>query len=174
MDRKWILALALAWVAVSGTLFTAMPARAGLPGSSNCPSSTGGVCQWTVSLDANNVCTVNSATPTCTDTNVQTSAINMHSFLIGAVVNASGGVAPTAPTCGQQCISGLFGWQFEIIYDNTSFVPQADPILGSAADVAGPTVVFGGQTTTGNPNWNGMRNSGTAFGSSVILPVDAT
>ncbi len=152
MKGKFALAALIAWITISGMLFAIIPARAGLPGSATCPSNPGGICQWTVNLDANSVCTVNSPTPTCTDTAVQTSATNIHSFLVGAIVNASGGVAPTAPTCGQQCIANLFGWQFEIVYDNTSFAPQADPISGTATDYAAPTVVYGGQTTAGNPN----------------------
>src|SRR2546427_1520756 len=174
MKGKLALAALIAWITISGTLFAIIPARAGLPGSATCSSNPGGICQWTVDLDANSVCNVNSLTPTCTDTAVQTSATNTHSFLVGTIVNASGGVAPAPAICGQQCITSLFGWQFEIVYDNTSFVPQADPILGTATDYAAPTVIFGGQTTSGNPNWNGMIVSGSAFGSFVILPVDAT
>src|SRR6266568_3432131 len=168
------LAVLVSLILVFGIMFNPRSAQAGLPGTTNCPTSPGGICQWTVSLDANNVCTVSSSSPTCTDTATQTSFSSTHSFLIGAVVNASGSVAPAAPTCGTQCISGLYGWQFEIVYDNTSFVPQADPIVGTASDFAAPTVIFGGQTPTGNPNWAGMRSTGAAFGSSIVLPVDST
>src|SRR5262249_25039737 len=98
----------------------------------------------------------------------QATASQAKTFNVGAVVNASG-----TGTCGTTCISGVFGWQFSIIYDNTSFVPQADP-TATAADGASPTVQFGAQTTTGNPHWDGLMSTSNAFAGSVINSVDAT
>src|SRR5262249_1416908 len=118
---------------------------------------------WTVSLDANSTSNV--------DANPQTTMSFAKTFNIGAIVNASG----ASGVCGAQCITGVFGWQFSIVYDNTSFVPQGDPAVPAAAnDFAANTVTFGGQTAAGNPNWAGQISVSHAFGGFVILPVDAT
>src|SRR5215467_365621 len=131
---------------------------------------------WTVSLDANSI--------SPTDTLIQTSASPVKTFNIGAVINASsnGPAACSSPcnTAGScspapsTCLQGVYGWQFSIVYDNTSFVPQGDPPAGSASDFAGPTVNYGAQTSAGNPNWAGSITAGAGFGSHAILPVDAT
>src|SRR2546422_6161946 len=100
---------------------------------------------WTVSLDANSTSAMD-ANPQATNTVTKT-------FRIGAMVNASG----AAGVCGSQCISGVFGWQLGIVYDNTTVVPQGDPSATSLyPDGAENTVSFGAQSTAGDPNWGSL------------------
>src|SRR5712692_8934148 len=130
MDRKKILLIVLAFLAITGTSLVVLPAHSNVPPP------------WTLSLSANSRTTSDSQIfPTCT---------TGKTFFIGAIINASGGVSPATAVCGAQCLQNVFGWQFSIVYDNTSFVPQGDPLAGSATDPSGPTVNFGAQTTAGN------------------------
>src|SRR5947209_12005840 len=161
MNHKKTLLLAFTLLVMMGIATSVLPAHANTPPP------------WTLSLDANSLSNV--------DAFPQASGTFGKTFFIGAVINASGSTAPTAPTCplppnppNPTCLQNVFGWQFSIVYDNTSFVPQGDP-TATAADAAGPTVNFGAQTTAGNPNWAGrLTGTPTAFGSSTILSVDAT
>src|SRR5437867_1840592 len=65
---------------------------------------------WTVSLVANSV-SVTSAPKN----GGAASATQSKAFRIGAVVNSTG--TNPGPTCGVNCLSGVFGWQFGIVYD---------------------------------------------------------
>src|SRR2546426_5230832 len=150
MDRKKIIFLLLAMLAITGTSLAVLPVHSNVPPP------------WTVSLDANSIGN--------TDANPQSTNTVTKTFNVGAIVNASG----TAGVCGAQCIPGVFGWQFSIVYDNTTVVPQGDPVALAANDAASSTVSFGGQIGTGNPNWAGKITASQGFGSFVILPDDAT
>jgi len=110
---------------------------------------------WTVILDANSI-SVSDASP-------QVAGSVARTFNVGAIINASSTTS----------LTGVFGWQFGIIYDNTTLVPQGDP-TGTGNDAAQSTVQFGAQTGTGNPNWAGQLSAGNAFGFSAIRDVDTT
>src|SRR2546422_10347065 len=71
---------------------------------------------WAVNLDAQSLSNTD-ANPASTNTVAKT-------FNVGAIVNASG----TTGVCGTTCLQGVFGWQFSIVYDNTTVVPQGDPV----------------------------------------------
>src|SRR5881628_1305153 len=134
LTHKKTLAVAMALVFVSLAGFAMLPAHGNLPPP------------WTVSLDVNSTSATDACFGTgapCTGTTFTTSK----TWNIGAIVNASG----AAGACGAQCIQGVFGWQFSIVYDNTTFVPQGDPAASSASDFASNTVTFGAQTAAGNP-----------------------
>ncbi len=98
---------------------------------------------WTVSIDAD------STGPT--DANVQSghSVLGLTTITVGAVVNAS----------AAQPINNVRGWQFAIIYENTSLT------LGQ--------VQYGAQSGVGNPNWASLVGT-TGFGVHNIVPVDVT
>ncbi len=110
---------------------------------------------WTVILDANSI-SVSDASP-------QVAGSVARTFNVGAIINASSTTS----------LTGVFGWQFGIIYDNTTLVPQGDP-TGTGNDAAQSTVQFGTQTGTGNPNWAHIMSSAQAFGGFKILPVNAS
>ncbi len=100
---------------------------------------------WTVSLDAN------STGPT--DANVQSShsIIGQTNVTVGAVVNAS----------AAHPINNVRGWQFGIIYENTSLTPWL--------------VQYGAQSGAGNPNWALLvASGGSAFASHSVIGVNAT
>ena len=82
------------------------------------------------------------------------------SFRIGAVLNASTTVpVPTS----------VFGWQFQINYNASAFVPQDDPSGSSTyPDGALSTALFGSQITAGTVNWAAKITASQAFGSSQI------
>src|SRR5881296_653820 len=107
---------------------------------------------WTVSLDANSI--------SGTDVMLDASAMQGKSFRVGAVINASN----SAP------LKGVYGWQFEIEYNSSAFIPQGDPGGTSYPDGAQNTVLFGSQTTVGTVNWAGRINANGAFASYIILP----
>ncbi len=89
-----------------------------------------------------------------TDSVVNNSASQAKSFRVGAIVNAS----------STNSISNVFGWQFEIDYNATAFIPQGDPSAASLyPDGAANTALFGAQI--GSTNWQGLINGGKAFGS---------
>src|SRR5260370_477288 len=115
LTHKKTLAIALALVFISVLVVGAIPpARANLPPP------------WTVLLDANSTSNL--------DASPQTTFAPMKTFNIGAILNASSNgpttcVAPcnTAGSCSpapQTCLQHVFGFQYSIVYDNTSFVPQ--------------------------------------------------
>ncbi len=118
---------------------------------------------WTVSLDSQSV--------SPTDANPQPSASTAKTFRVGAILNASA----TGGICGSTCLQNVFAWQFGIVYDNTSVVPQGDPSTGlptscsSYPDCAENVVVFGAQTGTGNPNWAAQVGITHAFGGSKLV-----
>src|SRR5437867_6712900 len=156
MNHKRTLSVALTLAFLSILVAGMMPAHAVVPPP------------WTVSLDANST----NNTDACYGTSSPCTAITASfakTFYIGAIVNASG----VGGVCGATCIRGVYGWQFSIVYDNTSFVPQADPVALSANDLPPATVRLGAQGTIGNPNWDALKTGG-AFIGTVILPVDAT
>src|SRR6266849_976877 len=144
MNHKKFLTLTLALVALAGT-------RLGIPlVHANTPPP------WTVSLDADSIDNLD-ANPQGTNTVVKT-------FNVGAVVNAS----------STQPLNGVYGWQFSIVYDNTTVVPQGDPTPGAPNDGAQNTANFGAQTGSGNPNWAGMVSANHAFAIFNIGSMDAT
>src|SRR2546425_9762753 len=110
---------------------------------------------WAVSLDA--------SSSGQTDVTVSSSASNVKSFRVGAVINATS----TNP------ISGVYGWQFTVHYDATVFVAQGDPdplatlgnSLGLYPDGAANTVMFGAQTAASTVSWAGLISANKAFGS---------
>lgn len=105
---------------------------------------------YTISLDANST--------SQTDTIVQTSFTTAKTFRVGAVINATAG----------NPLPGVFGWQFQINYDPSILIPQADPATGSLTDAAVNTVLLGGQA--GCCNWAGAVSGGTAFVTQSITP----
>src|SRR5206468_11310385 len=107
---------------------------------------------WTVSLDANSTNNTDACYGTSSPCTATTGSF-AKTFYIGAIVNASG----VGGVCGAQCLQGVYGWQFSIVYDNTSFVPQADPVALAANDLPPSTVRLGAQATTGNPNWDALK-----------------
>src|SRR2546425_6491644 len=110
---------------------------------------------WAVSLDA--------SSSGQTDVTVSSSASNVKSFRVGAVINATG----SSP------LIGVYGWQLTVNYNRSMFIPQGDPnplatvgnSLGLYPDGAVNTVLFGAQTTAGTVNWAGLVSAGGAFGS---------
>ncbi len=103
-----------------------------------------------------------------TDIVVSASASQAKSFRVGAVVNAS----------STNSISNVFGWQFEIDYNATAFIPQGDPSPAASpgnpgflyVDGATNTVLFGANLNLVNAagvttSWNALLGSGAAFGS---------
>src|SRR2546427_4656718 len=141
---RFLLASLLIAVTISGALASATPrVRA---------SASPG---WTVSLDANSI--------SGTDVMLDASAMQGKSFRVGAVINAS----KTAP------LEGVYGWQFEIEYNSSAFIPQGDPGGTSYPDGAQNTVLFGSQTTVGTVNWAGLISVNGAFAGYNILPVFA-
>ncbi len=110
---------------------------------------------YQVSLDANSL--------SQTDITVATNATQVKSFRIGAVINSS----TTTP------LTGVFGWQFGIIYNSTAFLPLGDPGPSSGyPDGAVSTALFGAQTTTGTVNWAGKVGANQAFGSYTLKPCN--
>ena len=110
---------------------------------------------YQVSLDANSL--------SQTDVTVATNATQVMSFRIGAVINSS----TTNP------LTGVYGWQFGIIYNSTAFLPFGDPSPTSGyPDGAGNTALFGAQTTTGTVNWAGKIAGSQAFGSYALIPCN--
>ncbi len=100
---------------------------------------------WTVSIDAD------STGPT--DANIQSShnILGLTTITIGAVVNAS----------SAQPITNVRGWQFAIVYDNTTLTPAQ--------------IQYGAQPGPGNPNWAFLAASaGSGFGGHSITHVNAT
>ena len=68
------------------------------------------------------------------DTLIQTSHSNTGAFRVGVVINAT----------AANPLANIFGWQFQINYDPTMFVPMADPDPASSyPDGAGQIVDFG-------------------------------
>src|SRR5213593_3515973 len=106
---------------------------------------------WTIILDANST--------GATDANPQASFTFAKTFSVGAILGATS----TNP------ITGVFGWQISIIYDNTTVVPQGDPVVSSATDGAASTAVFGANTGTGQVSWAGKILANQGFGSSTIV-----
>ncbi|HZD13094.1 MAG TPA: hypothetical protein VE177_06210, partial [Candidatus Binatus sp.] len=89
---------------------------------------------YTVLLDAHSTST--------TDTLVQASFVPNSTFRVGAIINAS----------AANPLANVYGWQFQINYDPTALVPQADPaISGAYPDGANKTILLG--TQTGCCNW---------------------
>ncbi len=106
---------------------------------------------WSVNLDANSI--------TQTDSVVSSFASQGKSFRIGAIINAT----------FANPISNMYGWQFQINYNASAFIPQGDPTLASSyPDGAANNVLFGAQTTTGTVNWAGLLAANKAFGSSSV------
>jgi len=99
---------------------------------------------WAVSIDAD------STGPT--DASVQSShdVQGLTTITIGAVVNAS----------LAQPINNVRGWQFGIIYENTSLT------LGQ--------ILYGAQSGGGNPNWASLIAVGSGFGSHTPTHLNAT
>ncbi len=64
---------------------------------------------WGVNLDANSI--------TQTDSVVSSFASQGKSFRIGAIINAT----------FANPISNMYGWQFQINYNASAFIPQGDP-----------------------------------------------
>src|SRR5213594_1973231 len=106
---------------------------------------------WPVLLDANSISS-NDALPNANFTAVKT-------FNVGAIIEANS----TVP------LAGVFAWQFAIIYDNTTVVPQGDPIARQIADPAGPSINFGSMTGSGQVNWAGRIAASQGFGNSVLV-----
>src|SRR5437867_4029861 len=110
---------------------------------------------YQVSLDANSL--------SQTDVTVATNATQVMSFRIGAVINSS----TTNP------LTGVYGWQFGIIYNSSAFFPLGDPSpTPGYPDGAGNTALFGAQTTTGTVNWAGKIAGSQAFGSYALIPCN--
>ncbi len=109
---------------------------------------------------------LDAASTTQTDTVRAITASNAHGFRIGAIVaNAS----TTNP------ISNVYGWQFQINYNASAFIPQGDPSAASLyPDGAANVVLFGAQTTVGTPNWAGLISANQAFGGSTISVAGST
>src|SRR2546427_9961976 len=106
-----------------------------------------------------------------TDFTVETSAADVRSFRVGAVINAT----------SANPLLNVQGWQFTISYNASVFVPQADPdpaaIPGNPSglyvDGAANTVLFGANpnlvSSAGTTeNWNALLSVGGAF--QVITP----
>jgi hypothetical protein len=113
---------------------------------------------YAVNLDANS--------SSLTDFTVEASASDVHTFRVGAVINAS----------SANPLLNVQGWQFQIDYNASAFVPRADPDpaatpgnpSGLYVDGAANTVLFGANPNIVNnagviENWNGLIAAGTAF-----------
>ncbi len=103
-----------------------------------------------VNLDSNSISQV--------DTTISTTSSQAKSFRVGAVLNAS----------NTNTVANVYGWQVQINYDATAFLPQGDPSTTSLyPDGADPTPLFGAQTTTGTANWAGffLTSPPSGFGS---------
>jgi len=96
------------------------------------------------------------------DNTVATNATQVKSFRIGAVINSS----TTNP------LSGVYGWQFGIVYNSTAFLPLGDPSPTGYPDGAGSTALFGAQTATGTVNWAGKIAANQAFGANSATATD--
>ena len=99
---------------------------------------------WAVSIDAD------STGPTDADVQPSHNVLGLTTITIGAVLNAS----------AAQPINNVRGWQFAIIYENTSLTPGQ--------------IQYGAQSGSGNPNWAGLVAAGSGFGSHSITHVNAT
>src|SRR5881396_2210490 len=116
--------------------------------------------KWTLNLDASSLSAV--------DSTITASGTQTHGFRIGAVLtNAS--FTGNALT--------VYGWQFQITYNATAFIPQGDPNTlatpgnptGLYTDSATNTVLYGATTSpTTCPSWNSRLTAGTAFGTNSI------
>src|SRR5205809_406244 len=116
--------------------------------------------KWTLNLDASSLSAV--------DSTITASGTQTHGFRVGAVLtNAS--FTGNALT--------VYGWQFQITYNATAFIPQGDPNTlatpgnptGLYADSATNTVLYGATTSpTTCPSWNSRLTAGTAFGTNSI------
>src|SRR3989441_693172 len=106
---------------------------------------------YVVNLDASST--------SLTDFLVAPSATDVKTFRVGAVIN----------TTSANPLLNVLGWQFEIDYNATAFVPQADPNpIGLYPDGADNTVLFGANPNIVNnagviENWNALLTSGAAF-----------
>src|SRR5437867_9558102 len=87
---------------------------------------------WTVSLVSNTLTTT--AAPK--NGGAQT-ANQVKAFRVAAVINSTG-VPGVTPTCGTNCLSGVYGWQFGLVYDNTTLIPVADPAVAGNTNPAIP------------------------------------
>src|SRR2546425_3195736 len=118
---------------------------------------------YIVNLDASSI--------SLTDFLVSPSATDVKTFRVGAVINAT----------SANPLLNVQGWQFEIDYNATAFVPQADPnpaatpgnTLGLYPDGADNTVHFGANPNIVNnagvtESWNALLSVGAAF--QVITP----
>src|SRR5438046_811540 len=102
------------------------------------------------------------------DSTITASGTQAHGFRVGAVLtNAS--FTGNALT--------VYGWQFQITYNATAFVPQGDPNTlatpgnpsGLYTDSSTNTVLYGATTSpTTCPSWNSRLTAGTAFGTNSI------
>src|SRR5260370_33637006 len=91
---------------------------------------------WSVSLDASNTAQ--------NDVLKQATGSFAKTFRVGAIINAS----------TLNPIPGIYGWQFQVNYDPTYLVPQADPSASSLyPDGPENTVLFGAQTTARTATW---------------------
>src|SRR5213596_2729762 len=116
--------------------------------------------KWTLNLDASSLSAV--------DSTITASGTQAHGFRVGAVLtNAS--FTGNALT--------VYGWQFQITYNATAFVPQGDPNTlatpgnpsGLYTDSSTNTVLYGATTSpTTCPSWNSRLTAGTAFGTNSI------
>src|SRR5213596_1677934 len=116
--------------------------------------------KWTLNLDASSLSAV--------DSTITASGTQTHGFRVGAVLtNAS--FTGNALT--------VYGWQFQITYNATAFIPQGDPNTlatpgnptGLYTDSATNTVLYGATTSpTTCPSWNSRLTAGTAFGTNSI------
>src|SRR5256712_11468538 len=120
---------------------------------------------YVVNLDASST--------SLTDFLVAPSATDVKTFRVGAVVN----------TTSANPLLNVQGWQFEIDYNATAFVPQADPDpsatpgnpSGLYVDGAANTVLFGANPNIVNnqgviENWNGLLAAGGAFRVITVTP----
>src|SRR5437773_8365091 len=116
--------------------------------------------KWTLNLDASSLSAV--------DSTITASGTQTHGFRVGAVLtNAS--FTGNALT--------VYGWQFQIGYNATAFLPQGDPNTlatpgnpsGIYTDSATNTVLYGATTSPVTcPSWNSRLTAGTAFGTNSI------
>src|SRR2546425_4211790 len=113
---------------------------------------------YIVNLDASSI--------SLTDFLVAPSATDVKTFRVGAVIN----------TTSANPLLNVLGWQFEIDYNATAFVPQADPNpIGLYPDGADNTVLFGANPNIVNnagviENWNALLAAGGAFRVITVTP----
>jgi len=94
-----------------------------------------------------------------TDVVLTSSASQVKSFRLGAIINASSSTP----------LSGVFGWQFAVTYNSSAFVPQGDPSPSSSyPDGAESTVLLGSQNSPGAVNWAGLVATQKAFAGSNV------